>query len=61
MDCTTESRIQDQLQAAEAPMALIVLLALMVAIDLLTFLFGADSRDYRQPEYPLSGFGDAAR
>jgi hypothetical protein len=42
-------------------MALIVLLALVVAIDLLTLLFGADSRDYRQPEYPLSGFGDAVR
>jgi hypothetical protein len=42
-------------------MALIVLLVLVVAIDLLTWFFGADSRDFRQPEYPLSGFGDAAR
>jgi hypothetical protein len=41
-------------------MALLVLLAVVVLIDLLTWLFGADSRDYRHAEHPLAGFRDAA-
>jgi|Tabmets5t2r1_1033131.scaffolds.fasta_scaffold05157_2 hypothetical protein len=42
-------------------MALLVLLAVVVLIDLLTWYFGADSRDYRQAEHPLAGSRDAAR
>jgi hypothetical protein len=40
-------------------MALLVLLAVVVLIDLLTWYFGADSRDSRQAEHPLAGSRDA--
>jgi hypothetical protein len=42
-------------------MALLALLAALVVVDLLALLFGADSRDYRQPDHPLAGLGDASR
>jgi hypothetical protein len=42
-------------------MALLVLLAALLAVDLLAWLFGADSRDYRQPDHPLAGLGEARR
>ena len=42
-------------------MALLVLLAVVVTIDLLAVLFGADSRDFRHHEYPLAGFRDSVR
>ncbi len=40
-------------------MALLVLLAVVVTIDLLAVLFGADSRDFRHLEHPLAGSRDA--
>jgi hypothetical protein len=40
---------------------LLVLLAALLVVDLLAWLFGADSRDYRQPDHPLAGLNDARR
>jgi hypothetical protein len=42
-------------------MTLLVLLAALVVVDLLAWLFGADSRDYHQPDHPLAGLGDVRR
>jgi hypothetical protein len=53
--------IQDRPSTVEAPMVLLVLLAIVVMIDLLAVVFGTDSRDSRRHEYPLAGFRDAVR